>query len=79
MITRSLGVLAAAACMFAASAFADDSASRNTSATLAPACAEAKAAKHVYPHPHKGLIVRRRVKADTPCTVAQPKSFDTSI
>jgi hypothetical protein len=78
MTIRAIAVLAAAACLSTTPAFADNPDSSGTSATTVPAC-EAKAAKHVYPHPHKGLIVKRSVKADTACTVAQPKKFDTSI
>lgn len=79
MTTRSVAVLAAAASLFATCAFADDSADRATPAVADASCADAGAGKRVYPHPHKGFIVKPGRKARSACTVAQSKSFDTSI
>ncbi len=76
MSNRSIAVLAAAAGLFATCAFADDSAAKATRPLSDASCA---AEKRVYPHPHKGFIVKPSRKAPSACRVARGKSFDTSI
>jgi hypothetical protein len=79
MSTRSVFALAVAASLFATCALADDSAAKASRPVADASCADAIAGKRVYPHPHKGYIVKPSLKAQSACTVAQPKSFDTSI
>ena len=79
MTTRSIAVLAAAASLFSTYAVADDSAAKATRPVADASCATASAGTRVYPHPHKGFIVKPSLKAQSACTVAQSKSFDTSI
>jgi hypothetical protein len=76
MSTRSIAVLAAAAGLFATCAFANDSAAKAARPLADAACS---AERRVYPHPHKGFIVKPSRKAQSACTVAQRKSLDTSI
>ena len=79
MMTRSVAVLAAAASVFATCALANGSAAQATRPVADASCADASAEKRVYPHPHKGFIVKPSLKAQSACTVASPKSLDTSI
>jgi hypothetical protein len=78
-MTRSIAVLAAAASLFATCAVADESEAAATRPAVEASCAAASAEKRVYPHPHKGFIVKPSLKARGACTVAYPKSLDTSI
>jgi hypothetical protein len=79
MTIRSVAALAAAAVLSATTVFADDSAAKATRPAADASCVAASAGKRVYPHAHKGFIVKPSLRAQSACTVAYPKSLDTSI
>jgi hypothetical protein len=76
MSNRSIALLTAAAGLFATCAFANESADRSTRPAADASCV---IEKRVYPHPYKGFILKPSLKAQSACTVAHGKSFDTSI
>ncbi len=79
MITRPFRVLAVVACMIAIPAFAHDSADKQSASVADSVCTSLAVEKRVYPHPHKGLIVKRSVNAENECTAAERKVYDSSI